>query len=302
MATHLGPKSLGLKILINQFKYLGCEGSGVYGVPRPIELFIGISETMDKFREFCEKEKTGSPKKSRLDDPAKLSSPCPQVENGSFSDNECNVTQRGFATQVPHTLSTNSSLVEGSEGSRLNHRISLQSSSKSEATARSGCQKTANSPTKSPKAKSGILEFAKENIFSSGKTKGKASNNAHDLLLLLSDKQISKPKKPSKPVTLPPVTLRTEVKGSRADQQDRLIPKAAAEFRIEENDSKTIEPSDGVNGKKSQEAESLEERLGINGAVAENSDLQVDTTLSTWTTSHVIRLTLGVRVDELTYF
>ena len=102
VATHLGPRDSRLTLLINDFKSLGSEGSGLFGNPRPIEVNQEILELLENVKEFRAKESAESRQQTRKHTVEEDSS---QSENENVSSDDGQLSdQRAFVTQVPHHL------------------------------------------------------------------------------------------------------------------------------------------------------------------------------------------------------
>jgi hypothetical protein len=114
VATHLGSRSERATILINDFERIGCEGSGGFGCPRPLESLPEIAELLDQLKTIRGRENQGIQLRSRLE----------SASEGSFARSQLGVegsligspetSQMMFATQVPSCFSEHP-LVTGGE-------------------------------------------------------------------------------------------------------------------------------------------------------------------------------------------
>jgi len=114
VATHLGSRSERATILINDFERIGCEGSGGFGCPRPLESLPEIAELLDQLKTIRGRENQGIQLRSRLE----------SASEGSFARSQLGVegseidspvtSQMMFATQVPSCFSERP-LVTGGE-------------------------------------------------------------------------------------------------------------------------------------------------------------------------------------------
>lgn len=105
VATHLGSRSERATILINDFERIGCEGSGGFGSPRPLESLPEIAELLDQLKTIRGRENQGIQLRSRLE----------SASEGSFARSQLGVEGSGidspvtsqmmFATQVPSPFS-----------------------------------------------------------------------------------------------------------------------------------------------------------------------------------------------------
>ena len=105
VATHLGPKSSRLTLLISSFNHLGCDGEGTFGCPRPIETQDGIQKFLDELQNFRSKQARSPQEPPEEEDRTARLSSSSQGSDESLDDVELGDTQSGFATQVPRAKS-----------------------------------------------------------------------------------------------------------------------------------------------------------------------------------------------------
>ena len=129
VATHLGPRTDRLTLLVKEFKSLGSDGSTGFGVPRPIESIDGEKYgLLEKLRKLRTQEKvTSTQGPSARESSAAASSMQSQFRTKPLSNSVPQESQAGFATQVPNVRdlqksrpldqATNGSSNEGSKKS-----------------------------------------------------------------------------------------------------------------------------------------------------------------------------------------
>lgn len=105
VATHLGSRPERATILINDFKSIGCEGSGGFGSPRPLEIIPEIAELLDQLKTIRGRENQGMQLRSGLESASEgsLARSQPDVEGSGIGSPE--TSQMMFATQVPSCFS-----------------------------------------------------------------------------------------------------------------------------------------------------------------------------------------------------
>lgn len=106
VATHIGPRTSRLTILIKDFKIIGSEGSGTFDFPRPIENVEGILELLDKLKTFREKGPTLYREQTNGDVPKESSPPESRDEDTPFKSGNVELDQQEFLTQVPRSRRT----------------------------------------------------------------------------------------------------------------------------------------------------------------------------------------------------
>ena len=99
VATHIGTRANRITLFVTDFKPLGANGSGMYGVPQAVEDRSGIRELIEKLKYYREGI-AGNGTHSKPQTPSKAS-PILSQFSGSPPDFGFRDTQATFATQAP---------------------------------------------------------------------------------------------------------------------------------------------------------------------------------------------------------
>lgn len=249
VATHIGPRTSRLTILIKDFQILGSEGSRVFSFPRPIENMAGIVELLDELKSFRENESSRSQKERKEDNLAR-SSVTKSLDESTFSNDEnSQLCDQGFATQVHHSWHNGRALVKEIKSSNANSPTRLKNPPKLDTHAKASTGNSANSiptsfkenKTALPNPKSGVsLRSPKRTQLRHIQPKaiGNQDIKAQDLLSLLPGYEKTKSITPSKTTSIParPVQTATSVYKVQTDSKKGLKAfKKKAEFKQEVN-------------------------------------------------------------------
>ncbi|KAI9879517.1 MAG: hypothetical protein M1830_008310 [Pleopsidium flavum] len=121
VATHLGPEQSSVTLLVQDLQFCGCQGSGTFGRPVPVERRHRASKLVRQLRELKSVEVLDSSHQSQKDDPTTPSPVRSQVEavtsdGGSDAQENKSVlaTQVGFVSQMPRNKQSKSAIVSES--------------------------------------------------------------------------------------------------------------------------------------------------------------------------------------------
>lgn len=249
VATHIGPRTSRLTILIKDFQILGSEGSGVFSFPRPIENMAGIVELLDELKSFRENESSRCQKERKEDNLAR-SSPTKSLGESTFpNDENSELCYQEFATQVHHSWHNGRALVKEIKSSNPNSPTRLKNTPKLDTHAKANTENSANSiptsfkenKTQLPNPKSGVsLRSPKRTQLRhiQPMAKGNQDIKAQDLLSLLPGYQKTKSTIPQKTTAIPtrPVQTATSVNQVQTDSKKVLKAfKKKAETKQEVN-------------------------------------------------------------------
>ena len=120
VATHLGPRSDRLTLLVNRFRNLGSDGSGALSVPRPIESpDKGCFALLDKLMGIRAQEKANCSQSPSTRESSAAASSIHSQMCLAANNNEVDLdSQALFATQVPVALEIQSNYEQNGEGYR----------------------------------------------------------------------------------------------------------------------------------------------------------------------------------------